>query len=138
MTMLTLTLGVMVFFWASQIFGIQVGNAGVYFQNNSNAMLERIVIEDVWFSPSSPYNIVNVTVRNTGSIDIRIVALYLNSTSQTSTSPSFGTTGISIPVGKAVTIKVTATLSWSTVKVIYVSVATSRGTTVRGYWSTSN
>jgi hypothetical protein len=138
MTTLTLTLGVIVLFWASQTFGIQVGNAGIYFQNSSNAMLESIAIEDVWFSPSSPYNVVNVTVRNTGSIDIRIVAIYLNSTSQTTTSPSFGTTGISIPLGKAVTIKVTSTLSWSTTKVIYVSVATSRGTTARSYWSTGN
>jgi Flp pilus assembly protein TadG len=114
-----------------------MGNAGVYFQNRSNVMLEGIVIEDVWFNPSQTNN-VTVTVRNTGSINVQLVALYLNSTPQASTSPSFGTTGISLLVGKAVSIKVTSTLTWSTVKVVYVSVATSRGTTVRGYWSTSN
>jgi len=114
-----------------------MGNAGVYFQNNSNAMLETIVIEDVWFNPSQNNN-VTVTVRNTGSISVYIVALYLNSTPQTTTSPTFGTTGISLLVGKSVSIQATSTLTWSTVKVVYISVATSRGTTVRGYWSTSN
>jgi Flp pilus assembly protein TadG len=114
-----------------------MGNAGVYFQNNSNAMLESIVIEDVWFNPSQNNN-VTVTVRNTGSINVQLLALYLNSTPQTSTSPSFGTTGISLLVGQSKSIQVTSTLTWSTVKVVYVSLATARGTTVRGYWSTSN
>jgi hypothetical protein len=116
-----------------------MGNAGVYFQNSSNAMLENIVIEDVWFTPSQSNN-VTVTVRNTGSINVQIVALYLNSTTQPNTNPSFGTTGISLLVGKAVSIRVypSTGVTWSTVKVVYISVATARGTTVRGYWSTGN
>jgi hypothetical protein len=138
MTTLTLTMGIMMFFWASQIFGVQIGSSGVYFQNSSNGLLESIVIEDVWFNVTNSHATAWVTVRNVGSIDVKLVAIYLNSTSQTNTSPSI-TNGISVGVGKAVSIKVTTVpANWNSYTFAYISVATARGTTVRGYWGTSN
>lgn len=135
MTTLTLTLGLMVFYWATQTFGIQIGNAGITFKQSSDSLLERLVIEDVWFNST---NVAWITVRNVGSIDVRVVAIYMNSTSQTSTVPAFGSSGILVLVGKAVTIKVTTGFSWSAQKYVYISIATARGTVVRGYWNTGN
>jgi len=135
MTTLTLTLGLMVFYWASQTFGIQIGNAGITFKQSSDSLLERLVIEDVWFNST---NVAWITVRNVGSIDVRVVAIYMNSTSQTSTVPAFGSSGILVLVGKAVTIKVTTGFTWSADKSVYISIATARGTVVRGYWNTGN
>lgn len=135
MTTLTLTLGVLVFFWASQTFGIQIGNAGVYFQNSSAGLQENVVVEDIWFNAT---NQAWITVRNVGTIDVHVVAIYINSTSQTTTVPAITSPGIAIGVGKVVTIKVTTGFSWSSQKFVYVSVATARGTVVRGYWNTGN
>jgi hypothetical protein len=135
MTMLTLTLGIVSFFWASQTFGIQLGSAGIYFKNSSDSLLEGVVIEDVWFNDT---NKVWITVRNVGTIDVRIVAIYVNSTSQTNTLPAISPNGISVAVGRAVAIKVTTGFTWSSQKFVYVSVATGRGTVVRGYWGTGN
>jgi hypothetical protein len=135
MTTLTLTMGVMAFFWASQTFGLQIGSAGVYFKNSSNSLLESLVIEDVWFNST---NKAWITVRNVGTIDVRIVAIYANSTLQSSTNPAYGSSGILVGVGRAVTIQVTTGFTWTSPQFVYISVATSRGTVVRGYWSTSN
>lgn len=135
MTMLTLTLGIVSFFWASQTFGLQLGNAGVYFKSSSDSLLEGVVIEDVWFNDT---NKAWITVRNIGTIDVKIVAIYVNSTSQTNTLPAISPNGISIGVGRAVAIKVTTGFTWSSQKFVYVSVATARGTVVRGYWGTGN
>ncbi len=138
MTTLTLTLGIMAFFWAAQTFGVQIGTSGIYFQNSSNGLLESIVIEDVWFNVTSGHATAWVTVRNIGTIDVKLVAIYLNSTSQTNTSPSI-TNGISLGVGKSVSIQVTTTpANWNSYTFAYISVATARGTVVRGYWATSN
>jgi hypothetical protein len=143
MTTLTLTLGITAFFWAAQTFGLQVGNAGVYFQNSSKGLLENIVIEDVWFDQTGGKATAWVTVRNVGTIDVKLVAIYTNSTSQTSTTPSI-TNGITIGVGKAVSIQVSTNYGYtwpsspSNPQFVYISVATARGTDVRGYWSTTN
>jgi len=138
MITVTLTLGIIAFFWASQTIGLQVGSAGVYFKSSSDSLLENLVIEDVWFNST---NKAWVTVRNVGQIDFKIVAIYVNSTSQTNTNPLI-TNGTSIGVGKAKTIQVTVSLTgfsqWTTNQFVYLSIATARGTVVRGYWSTSN
>ncbi len=138
MTTLTLTLGIMVFFWGSQTFGLQVGNAGIYFNNNSNSLLENIIIEDVWFNQT---NKIYLTVRNIGSIDVSIKAVYVNSTSQT-TSPAIPASGYQLTVGNTVTFVVTFSktgfTAWTSNQFVYISVATARGLQVRGYWGTLN
>jgi hypothetical protein len=134
-TALTLTLGTIAFFWASQTFAIQMGSAGVYFKNNSNSLLENLIIEDAWFNTT---NKAWLTVRNVGTIEVRVVAIYINSTLQSNTSPSYGSSGIFVAVGRAVSIQVTTGFTWSSNQFVYISAVTSRGTVVRGYWSTGN
>lgn len=127
MTTLAIVMGTTVVFWASQTLGVYQGSAGVYFTNRSNALKESFVIEDVWFYNS---NKANVTIRNVGSIDLKIVAIYVNSTSYSLSQ--------TISVGQSKTITLTLSPNYDTSKVYFFNVATARGNKVTEYWKASN
>lgn len=128
MTTLTITLGSIVVFWASSTFGLYQGNAGIFFNNRADALRESLAIEDVWFYTQSSTNYVNVTVRNIGRAELKLVALYLNNTAFTSLSPS------QINVGGVATYKVQ--YAWVAGKAYIIIAATARGNQVRQVWGT--
>ena len=141
MTSLAIMMGTLVVFWASQTLGNYQGSAGVYFANRSNALKESFVIEDIWFyrssqptcwtqSSSGSYYCVNVTVRNTGAIDLKVVAIYLNSTSYPVSK--------TLTVGQSVTITLTLNPAYDSTKVYFFIIATARGNKVTEFWKASN
>jgi archaellum component FlaF (FlaF/FlaG flagellin family) len=86
---------------------------------------ESFVIEDVWFYNSPKY--VNITVRNVGSIDMEVVAIYMNGTTVWDGSQV-------IDVGETATIKVIFAWDSGEYRII---VATARGNQAREWYSTS-
>jgi len=130
MTTLAIMMGTLVVFWASQTLGTYQGSAGVFFTNRSNALKESFVIEDIWFHSS---NKVNVTIRNVGAIDLKIVAIYINGTAYT-VSAQDGT----MTVGQSRTIKLTLSPNYDTTKVYFFVIASARGNQAREFWKASN
>jgi hypothetical protein len=147
MTVLTITIGTVAVIWASQTFGLYQGSAGIFYNNRAAALRESLAVEDVWFysssrsdcwtqSSSGTYYCINVTIRNTGAIELKIPAIYVNSTaigaSGTSVSPALPAT---IAVGGSQTFKIIWKQAWgTTTKAYFIQVATSRGNQVSTYW----
>jgi hypothetical protein len=146
MTTLTITLGVMVVFWASQSFGLYQGSAGIYFNNRAAALRESMAVEDIWFYyaatsscgasvPSGTYQCINITVRNTGAIEVKIVAIYINSTSKTPLPLNPPVLPYTMTVGSPKTFMIQySTGSWGTTKAYFIQVASARGNQVNAYW----
>lgn len=130
MTSLAITMGTLVVFWASQTIGLYQGGAGVYFLKRGESLKESFVIEDVWFHTN---NKVNVTIRNVGSIEIKILAIHINGTIYAG-SPL----PVSLNVGVSRTLTITLASSYDTSKVYFFVVASERGNQVREYWKASN
>jgi hypothetical protein len=141
MTTLAITLGTIVVFWASQTFGNYQNSASVYFNNRAAALRESLAMEDVWFysagsscAGSGTKSCINLTVRNTGTTELKVVAFYINGTSKT---PLSVTLPYTIEVGKSKTFTfLYNTSAWgSTTKVYFIQVATARGNQVNTHWS---
>lgn len=147
MTTLTITLGTLVVIWASQTFGVYQGSAGIYFNSRAAALRETLAVEDIWFysssqsncwtqSTSGSYRCINVTVRNTGTIDLKVSAIYVNSTSMGSSGTTVTPTlPVTITVGGSQTFKIIYNQAWgSTTKAYFIQVATARGNQVSTFW----
>jgi hypothetical protein len=87
-------------------------------------MSERLIIEDVWFNPSTG----NITVylRNIGKISVQVSAVYVNHTSQVFTSHS------KLEIDKNGWLNISQT--WISQSLYYIDVVTSRGTHVGGFY----
>ena len=143
MTTLTITLGTVAVIWASQTFGIYQGNAGNYYNSRAAALKETLAIEDVWLynataSGCSPQGgtsnaCLNVTIRNTGTIQVQVVAIYVKGATKTYISPS--SLPVTITVGSAQTFVIRyGSTGWAW-GAYYIQVATARGNQVSIYWS---
>lgn len=87
-------------------------------------MSERIVIEDLWFDPSTGG--ISVYLRNVGEVAIHVSSVYVNHTHQPFTSPfSLETDGHDW---------LNISYSWVSDSLYYVDVVTTRGTHVGGYY----
>jgi len=131
MVMAVFALGTILFAWATSSFGAYQGGAGVWFVNRGEALKERFVVEYVSFSKSAvpPYNRNNITIliRNVGSIDITVKAVYINSTAY-----NFN---VKVVVGEVKAISVTLTGGyWDYGDVTRIAVASGRGNVIEGYW----
>jgi len=132
MVMAVFALGTILFAWATSSFGTYQGGAGVWFINRGEAMKERLVIEQVSFTSAftPPLNeLIVIYVRNVGTIDCKIVAIYVNALAIGSVSPA---TPISLNVGSVISINVTRT--WYSGSVYRIGVATARGNVASGAW----
>ena len=87
---ITLSLAAILVAWAGQSYGAFSGGSQLYFQQRGQALQEDFVIEEVFFNKTA--NQVFIFVRNVGLININIVALYFNGTSQTPVSAGHGST----------------------------------------------
>ena len=120
--------GLVVVTWANNSFINQQSEAGVFFAERSAAMEESFVIEDVWFYVDGD-KYVNVTVRNVGTANVTIEAVYFNGTDHLDESQG-------IVVGTAEMLTITWTPGWGSGS-YYIVVASARGNQVREYYSTS-
>jgi len=89
--------------------------------NLHDTMGERFIVEDVWFRTGE----IDIYIRNTGKMPIRIVAVYVNYTSQPFTPLELG-------LGSHGWLNVT--YSWSANSVYFINVVTTRGTQVADYY----
>jgi len=134
MVMAVFALGTILFAWATSSFGMYQGGAGVWFVNRGEAMKERLVIEQVSFTSAviPPGNeLIVIYVRNVGTIDCKIVAIYVNASAMQNVSPA---TPISLKVGSVTSINVTLASPWHSGSVSTIGVATARGNVVSGVW----
>jgi len=89
--------------------------------NLHDTMGERVIVEDVWFKTGE----IDIYIRNTGKMPVKIVAVYVNHTSQSFTSLELG-------VGDHGWLYVT--YGWSTNSVYHINVVTTRGTQVADWY----
>jgi len=92
--------------------------------NLKETMSERIIMEDLWFNPST--GDINVYLRNVGKVAVHVSAVYINHTSQSFTSP------FSLEIDEHDWLNISS--SWSSCSIYYVDVVTTRGTHVGGYY----
>lgn len=92
--------------------------------NLKENMSERIIIEDLWFNPSTGN--MNIYLRNIGKVANHVSAVYVNHTSQSFTSP------LSLEIGEHSWLNIS--YSWASGSLYYVDVITTRGTHVGGYY----
>ena len=144
MVMAVFALGTILFAWATSSFGMYQGGAGVWFVNRGEAMKERLVIEQVSFTsqyagpiPPPANELIIIYVRNVGTIDCRIVAIYVNASAAPSmiqiVNPPLSP-GITLKVGSVTSINVTLVKTWHSGSVSTIGVATARGNIVSGTW----
>ena len=125
MLVIVVSLSSLLFVWAISSFGAYQGGAGYWFSSRSIANQERVSVENVYFGTS----LINIYVRNVGTIPFTISSLYLNG-SQTSVARVINVTqvyGFAIP----------STLAGSAPAhgdIQKITVATSRGTVVQTTW----
>jgi hypothetical protein len=91
--------------------------------NLHNNMGERLIVEDVWFTP----NQVSIYVRNVGRVSIKIAAVYVDQVSQSSFN------SLELEQGKHGWLNVT--YNWSPDSAYEIKVVTRRGTQVVDYYT---
>ncbi|MBE0519929.1 hypothetical protein IBX35_02675 [Candidatus Bathyarchaeota archaeon] len=92
--------------------------------NLKETMSERIIVEDLWFNPSTGN--INVYLRNVGKVAVHVSAVYVNHTSQSFTSP------FNLELNEHDWLNIS--YSWSSGNLYYVDIVTTRGTHVGGYY----
>jgi hypothetical protein len=101
---------------------IAVSATYVITDNLHDNMGERLIVEDVWFTPGQ----VSVYLRNVGKVSVKVAAVYVDRTSQSFTS-------LELREGKHGWLNVT--YSWSSDSVYEIKVVTQRGTKVVDYYT---
>ena len=86
--------------------------------NLRETMSERILIEDVWFNPST--NTIDVSLLNTGQVNIHVQSIYVNHTSRYFNSP------FNLELKEHGWLAIYA--DWNSGDLYYIDIVTSRGT----------
>ena len=81
MILVTLSLAAILVAWAGTSFGAFSGGSQLFFAQREQALQERLVIEEVYFNGTANPQQIFIFVRNTGPINLNIVAIYVNGTS---------------------------------------------------------
>jgi hypothetical protein len=76
MISITLALAAILVAWAGTTYGTFSSGSGIYFAQRGQALQERFVVENVFFSTSG--NKIMIFVRNVGTEDVNMVGLYIN------------------------------------------------------------
>lgn len=92
--------------------------------NMKETMSERLIVEDLWFNPST--GDIHVYLHNIGKVTIHVAAVYVNHTSQHFTSQNL------LEINDHSWFKISYT--WTKGSLYYVDVVTTRGTHVGGYF----
>lgn len=88
MILITLALGSILIVWAGSTYGSFAGFSQLFFQQKSQALPEKLVVENAFFTKSSSQ--LKTFVRNVGAEELNIVAIYVNGTAFTFTRASGG------------------------------------------------
>jgi len=125
MLVIVVSLSSLLFVWAISSFGAYQGGAGYWFSSRSIANQERVSVENVYFGSS----IINIYVRNVGTIPFTVVSLYLNGTQSSVTRVINVTQVYGFPMVNTITGSAPAHGD-----IQKITIATSRGTVVTTTW----
>jgi len=125
MLVIVVSLSSLLFVWAISSFGAYQGGAGYWFSSRSIANQERLSVENVYFGSS----LINIYVRNVGTIPFTVVSLYLNGTQ----SSVFRVINVTQVYGFSMVNTITGSAP-AHGDIQKVTVATSRGTVVATTW----
>ncbi len=126
MLVIVVSLSSLLFVWAISSFGAYQGGAGYWFSSRSIANQERVSVENVYFGSS----VINIYVRNVGTIPFIISSLYLNG-SQTGVTRMINVTQV---YGFAIPYTSFTSSAPAHGDIQKITVATSRGTVVQTTW----
>ena len=86
MILITLSLAAILVAWAGTTYGSFTGGSSLYFLQRGQALQERLVVEYVNYTKAS--NKMSIFVRNVGTEETNVIAIYVNGTQYTCTSAS--------------------------------------------------
>ncbi|MEM2393747.1 MAG: hypothetical protein QXW82_02315 [Candidatus Bathyarchaeia archaeon] len=89
--------------------------------NLRETMGERLIIEDVWFTPGK----ISVYIRNIGKVNVYISTAYVNNTRQPSSA-------LKLEVGEHGWLNIY--YEWASGRPYHIKIVTSRGNSVGGYY----
>lgn len=114
--------------WFTSSLTFSQSSAGLWYLSQEEASKERIVIEMVVFEVDAAGNkYVNIFVRNVGEIDVKISAIYINGSAQTSVDPSLPYR-LYVSANGAVNVQnFKIAYLWSENEIYMIKVVTSRG-----------
>jgi FlaG/FlaF family flagellin (archaellin) len=72
--------GVLVYAWTQGVLGEYTSGATSYFHDRGETMREKIAMENLRYDENSTNYKLNITIRNTGTKDVWIAAIYVNAT----------------------------------------------------------
>jgi hypothetical protein len=124
---ISIFMGIAYWLWANGTLSMLMGRAQSQYTLLEESKDETIVVENVWFRGTSNKTI-TIFVRNVGSREAVIKAVYLNGT-QVAPGPSLPRT-----VYVSGNLTLTVIYSWSYGQMYVISVATSRGNQATGEW----
>jgi len=126
---MAIVMGGIMMAWAMGLIGSYQGGTQVQYMLMGEKAQEAIVVENVWLQSGTS---IKVFIRNVGTREAVIKAVYVNGTS-VSTSPSLNPSGISIPVLGNLTLTISP-ISYNPKYAQLIVVATARGNQARGEW----
>lgn len=81
MITITLSLAAILVAWAGSTYGTFSSGSALFFGQRDQALQERFVIENVFFNITGSNQNIMVVVRNIGTLDFTLVAIYVNGNS---------------------------------------------------------
>jgi len=132
MIVIVLSLAAILVAWTGTTYGAFSSGTQLYYNQRQQALQERFVIELVAFNNTSGNHQIMIFVRNVGSIDIQLVAIYINGNAPQSFSTAsylcqLGTTGVVLGVQKMCEFNMNTSTTWTSGTVFTIVVASARG-----------
>lgn len=133
MIVIVLSLAAILVAWTGTTYGAFSSGTQLYYNQRQQALQERFVIELVAFNNTSGNNQVIIFVRNVGSIDLQLVAIYINGNSPSSfKTPSVATGYCTVlparlGVQQMCIFNMTYSTTWTSGTIFTIVVATARG-----------
>jgi hypothetical protein len=130
MTLIISSLAASVLLWGMGVVSQSQGAYGLVFERKIERVKERLVVEDVRFELTAPQKI-HVYVRNIGGVPLTIDHIYVNHTLVSLEN------SVTLGIGKGGYVTVDSPLALEQGETYLITVATTRGKTVSGYWTAS-
>ena len=126
MISITLALAAILVAWAGTTYGTFSSGSGIYFAQRGQALQERFVVENVFFSTNG--NKIMIFVRNVGAEDINVVGLYINGHSNpTQAGSGLCVLPLDMGVGAVCEFSINWGSAWPTGTIFNVVVTSARG-----------
>jgi hypothetical protein len=132
MIVIVLSLAAILVAWTGTTYGAFSSGTQLYYNQRQQALQERFVIELVAFNNTSGNQII-IFVRNVGSIDIQLAAIYINGNLQSSFKTPSVATGyctvlpVRLGVQQMCIFNMTYSTTWTSGTIFTIVVATARG-----------